>query len=285
MAVRLGEIAPGQVVAGGDRSRPQRAKPFQGRGFPRHLGVGFREEHLLPAAVCDLEPKCGEREWTPPLAWMSTDSKDSRSATTTGTVSRISTLRSPGDCPTGCSATSGNGQFADASAHAGLDALDGSSAAFFSDIENNGTQDLIVILSTGQPLLFLNGGRGEFRWSREGFPLGVKPRCRRRVPWRLRPRWVSRSVRHRVPLAQRRLPAPSALLRRDERAAERALSQLGERHLRGCDGAHRPDREQQPIQPCLHLGRLRPGWPARPVRRYRLRTQEPLPQSRRRRFS
>ena len=69
----------------------------------------------------------------------------------------------------------GNGQFADVSAEAGLDALDGSSAAFFADIDNNGTQDLIIILSTGQPLLFLNEGRGKFRLSREGFPLGVKP--------------------------------------------------------------------------------------------------------------
>lgn len=84
-------------------------------------------------------------------------------------------LTQPGGLPNRLFRNLGNGQFADASAHAGLDALDGSSAAFFSDIENNGTQDLIVILSTGQPLLFLNGGRGEFRWSREGFPLGVKP--------------------------------------------------------------------------------------------------------------
>ena len=69
----------------------------------------------------------------------------------------------------------GNGQFADVSAEAGLDALDGSSAAFFADIDNNGTQDLVVILSTGQPILFLNGGLGKFQFSREGFPLGVKP--------------------------------------------------------------------------------------------------------------
>ena len=69
----------------------------------------------------------------------------------------------------------GNGQFADVSAEAGLDALDGSSAAFFADIDNDGTQDLVIILSTGQPILLLNGGLGKFQLSREGFPLGVKP--------------------------------------------------------------------------------------------------------------
>ena len=84
-------------------------------------------------------------------------------------------LTQPGGLPNRLFRNLGNGQFADVSAAAGLDALDGSSAAFFADIENNGTQDLIVILSTGQPLLFLNGGRGDFRLSRQGFPLGVKP--------------------------------------------------------------------------------------------------------------
>ena len=84
-------------------------------------------------------------------------------------------LTQPGGLPNRLFRNLGNGRFADVSAEAGLDALDGSSAAFFADIENDGTQDLILILSTGQPLLFLNGGRGEFRMSREGFPLGVKP--------------------------------------------------------------------------------------------------------------
>lgn len=84
-------------------------------------------------------------------------------------------LTQPGGLPNRLFRNLGNGRFADVSAKAGLDALDGSSAAFFADIENNGTQDLIVILSTGQPLLFLNGGSGAFRMSREGFPLGVKP--------------------------------------------------------------------------------------------------------------
>lgn len=84
-------------------------------------------------------------------------------------------LTQPGGLPNRLFRNLGNGTFADTSARAGLDALDGSSAAFFADIENNGAQDLIVILSTGQPLLFINGGQGEFRWSKEGFPLGVKP--------------------------------------------------------------------------------------------------------------
>ena len=84
-------------------------------------------------------------------------------------------LTQPGGLPNRLFRNLGNGQFTDVGAEAGLDALDGSSAAFFADIDNNGTQDLIIILSTGQPLLFLNGGGGEFRLSREGFPLGVKP--------------------------------------------------------------------------------------------------------------
>ncbi len=84
-------------------------------------------------------------------------------------------LTQPGGLPNRLFRNLGDGRFADVSAEAGLDALDGSSAAFFSDVDNNGTQDLIVILSTGQPLLFLNGGNGGFRLSRMGFPMGVKP--------------------------------------------------------------------------------------------------------------
>lgn len=84
-------------------------------------------------------------------------------------------LTQPGGLPNRLFRNLGNGRFADVSAEAGLDALDGSSAAFFSDVDNNGTQDLIVILSTGQPLLFLNGGSGSFHLSRMGFPTGVKP--------------------------------------------------------------------------------------------------------------
>ena len=84
-------------------------------------------------------------------------------------------LTQPGGLPNRLFRNLGNGRFADVSAAAGIDALDGSSSAFFADIENDGTQDLIVILSTGQPLLFLNGGSGAFEISRDGFPVGVKP--------------------------------------------------------------------------------------------------------------
>ena len=84
-------------------------------------------------------------------------------------------LTQPGGLPNRLFRNLGNGEFADLSAEAGLDALDGSSAAFFADIDNDGTQDLIVILSTGQPLLFVNGGSGAFRLSRTGFPMGIKP--------------------------------------------------------------------------------------------------------------
>ena len=84
-------------------------------------------------------------------------------------------LTQPGGLPNRLFRNLGDGRFADASADAGLDALDGSSAAFFADIDNSGSQDLILILSAGQPLLFLNDGHGRFSLSREGFPLGVKP--------------------------------------------------------------------------------------------------------------
>ncbi len=84
-------------------------------------------------------------------------------------------LTQPGGLPNRLFRNLGHGSFADFSAEAGVDALDGSSAAFFADIDNNGTQDLIVILSVGHPILFLNDGRGTFRLSPDGFPPGVKP--------------------------------------------------------------------------------------------------------------
>ena len=84
-------------------------------------------------------------------------------------------LTQPGGLPNRLFRNLGNGRFADVSAEAGLDALDGSSAAFFADIDNDGMQDLIVILSTGQPLLFLNDGSGVFGLARTGFPMGIKP--------------------------------------------------------------------------------------------------------------
>ncbi len=64
----------------------------------------------------------------------------------------------------------GNGQFEDVSEKAGVDVLDATSAALFADIDNNGTQDLILILAAGEPLLFLNDGKGKFNLAPHAFP-------------------------------------------------------------------------------------------------------------------
>ncbi len=64
----------------------------------------------------------------------------------------------------------GNGRFEEVSRQAGVDVLEGTSAALFADVDNNGTEDLILILSSGQPLLFLNDGHGHFRLSLHAFP-------------------------------------------------------------------------------------------------------------------
>jgi hypothetical protein len=64
----------------------------------------------------------------------------------------------------------GDGRFEDVSEKAGVDVLDATSMTLFADIDNNGTQDLILILSAGQPLLFLNDGHGHFRISPTAFP-------------------------------------------------------------------------------------------------------------------
>jgi hypothetical protein len=76
----------------------------------------------------------------------------------------------PGGLPNRLFRNLGNGQFDDVSERAGVDVLDATSMALFADIDNNGTQDLILILSAGQPLLLLNDGRGRFRISPKAFP-------------------------------------------------------------------------------------------------------------------
>jgi FG-GAP-like repeat len=76
----------------------------------------------------------------------------------------------PGGLPNRLFHNLGNGQFDDVSEKTGVDVLDATSMALFADIDNSGTQDLILILSAGQPLLFLNDGRGRFRISPKAFP-------------------------------------------------------------------------------------------------------------------
>lgn len=62
----------------------------------------------------------------------------------------------------------GDGTFRDVTEAAGVGVLDGTSMSLFADIDNDGDQDLIVI-TAGQPLLFLNDGRGRFQLARRGF--------------------------------------------------------------------------------------------------------------------
>ncbi|MBI3698217.1 MAG: VCBS repeat-containing protein, partial [Acidobacteria bacterium] len=76
----------------------------------------------------------------------------------------------PGGLPNRLFRNLGNGRFEEVSEKAGVDVLDATSMALFADIDNNGTQDLILILSAGQPLLFLNDARGHFRLSPNAFP-------------------------------------------------------------------------------------------------------------------
>jgi hypothetical protein len=84
-------------------------------------------------------------------------------------------ITQPGGLPNRLFRNLGNGAFEDVSAQAGVDFLDSAAAAFFADVDNNGTQDLIVILTAGQPVLFINKGKGSFEISPKGFARGVLP--------------------------------------------------------------------------------------------------------------
>lgn len=76
----------------------------------------------------------------------------------------------PGGLPNRLFRNLGDGRFGDVSEKAGVDVLDATSMALFADVDNNGTQDLILILAAGQPLLFLNNGHGHFQVSSQAFP-------------------------------------------------------------------------------------------------------------------
>jgi hypothetical protein len=76
----------------------------------------------------------------------------------------------PGGLPNRLFRNLGDGRFKDVTEKAGVDVLDATSMALFADIDNSGTEDLILILSAGQPLLFLNEGHGHFRISPKAFP-------------------------------------------------------------------------------------------------------------------
>ncbi len=62
----------------------------------------------------------------------------------------------------------GDGTFEDATEKGDVGVLDGTSCAIFADLNNNGHQDLIVVLASG-PLLFVNRGDGTFELKPDAF--------------------------------------------------------------------------------------------------------------------
>jgi len=62
----------------------------------------------------------------------------------------------------------GDGTYVDVTEKAGVGLLDGTSAALFADLTNNGRQDLVVVRSSG-PLLFVNRGDGSFELKPDAF--------------------------------------------------------------------------------------------------------------------
>ena len=68
----------------------------------------------------------------------------------------------------------GDGTFEDVTESVGVGILDGTSAAIFADLTNNGRQDLIVVRHSG-PLLFVNLGNGSFQLKPDAFQFARPP--------------------------------------------------------------------------------------------------------------
>ena len=68
----------------------------------------------------------------------------------------------------------GDGTFVDVTERAGVGVLDNTSCAIFADLNNNGHQDLIVVLTSG-PLLFVNRGDGTFELKPDAFHVARPP--------------------------------------------------------------------------------------------------------------
>lgn len=69
-----------------------------------------------------------------------------------------------------------DGTFADVTGAAGVDVLDPTSMSLFSDIDNDGDQDLVVI-TWQTPLLFVNDGSGKFQYKQDAFKFAGTPRA------------------------------------------------------------------------------------------------------------
>ena len=68
----------------------------------------------------------------------------------------------------------GDGTLEDVTEKSGVGVLDFTSCALFSDFENRGLQDLLVVCSTG-PLLFVNEGKGRFSLKKDAFHFARPP--------------------------------------------------------------------------------------------------------------
>jgi len=68
----------------------------------------------------------------------------------------------------------GDGTFEDVTEASGVGVLDGTASALFADFTNSGTQDLLVVRTSG-PLLFLNRGAGRFELKPDAFQFAKPP--------------------------------------------------------------------------------------------------------------
>lgn len=68
----------------------------------------------------------------------------------------------------------GDGTFEDVTEASGLGLLENTACALFADFNNQGRQDVIVVGASG-PKLFLNDGRGKFRYQRDAFQFANPP--------------------------------------------------------------------------------------------------------------
>lgn len=80
----------------------------------------------------------------------------------------------PGGLPNRLYRIEENGRFREISKEAGLDILDETAGALFVDLQNSGSQDLVLVRTNG-PLLFLNDGKGRFTPVPDAFHFATAP--------------------------------------------------------------------------------------------------------------
>lgn len=82
----------------------------------------------------------------------------------------------PSGLPNRLYRNNGDGTFVDVTDLAGVDVLDPTSMSLFTDIDNDGDQDLILI-TWQAPLLFINDGRGKYQYKQDAFKFERVPRA------------------------------------------------------------------------------------------------------------